>query len=387
MPQYLHHHLKLHHLHFTEINELYVSLSLQSFALGLVGIFVPIYLYSLNISINALAIFFIILFFTSIITYPIAAKMTSYFGPKHIIALSYVILFCYVLFLFLLSEMTILIYPTAITGGIGAGMFWIARHIDFAAVINNKNTINKFSNLQIFYILAQATSPFIGGVIATNFGIGYGFLTAAIGLIFAIYPLLRTPEPIVPRKTYIKPMRTAPARHLIANFAMNTQSTVGLYTWPLFIYLTVGTYQNVGIIATISLILSVFVLHKIAQFGSPKRIDKILNFGIILRTITHLLRRFANSFSMALGTNMLGDTTDALVSVPYAARFYKGARKYDIPAYLTDMEIAGGLGKISVWIVVMAVSLKYGLKTGLMVSFIQAALILPLIKFIEPIKK
>ena len=387
MSQYLHHHLKMHHLHFTEVNELYVSLSLQAFSLGLIGIFVPIFIYTLGFSVATLATFFVVTFFSSIITYPVSAKLTSLVGPKHIIALSYIILFVYVLLLFLLPAKNQLIYPTAVAGGVGAGMFWLARHIDFATVTSGKNTMKKLSTLLIFYIIAQATAPFIGGVIATNFGIGYGFLAASIGLLIAIYPLLRTPEPIVPRKTHIRPMRTAPARHLIANFAMNSQTTVGLYTWPLFIYLTVGTYQNVGLIASASLMLSVILLHTVGQFGTEKKSEKILRLGIISRALTHLIRRFANSFPLAFGTNILGDVTDVLVSVPYTARFYNGARKYDIPAYLTDMEIAGGLGKISIWIVLMAVSLQFGLKTGLMVSFIQAALMMPLIKLIEPIHK
>jgi MFS family permease len=387
MPQYLHHHLKMHHLHFTEVNELYISLSLQAFALGLTGIFVPIYIYTLGFSVTALATFFIVAFFAGILTYPAAAKLTSSIGPKHVIALSYIFLFCYVLTLFLLPTNNQLLYVSAIIGGVGAGMFWIARHIDFATIINSKNTVKKLSTLLIFYIIAQASSPFIGGVIATNFGIGYGLLASSVGLLTAIYPLLRTPEPIVPRKTRIRPMRTAPARHLIANFAMQSQTTVGLYTWPLFIFLIVGSYQNVGLIATISLMLSVFMLHKVGHFGSQKKSEKVFRIGLISRTFVHIIRRFSSSFPQTLSVNILGDLTDVLVSVPFTARFYNGARKYDIPAYLTDMEIAGGLGKISVWLVLMTVSIQFGLKAGLMATFIQAAIMMPVLHLIEPLKK
>lgn len=377
----------MHQLHFTQVNELYISLSLQAFSLGLIGIFVPIYIYNLGFSVATLATFFVVLFFSSIITYPVSAKLTGLFGPKHVIALSYLILFCYILLLFLLPDYQTLLYPTAIAGGVGAGMFWLARHIDFAAVISNKNTVKKLSTLMIFYIIAQASAPFVGGVIATNFGIGYGLIASCIGLLSAIYPLLRTSEPIVPRKTRIKPLRTAPVRHMIANFAYNTQTTVGLYTWPFFIFLIVGTYQNVGLIATVSLLLSVYTLHLIGRFETDKKSEKILKLGLGTRALTHLIRRFAGSFPQALGVNILGDLTDVLVSVPYTARFYKGARTYDIPAYLTDMEIAGGLGKISVWIVLMGVSLQFGLKAGLMATFLQAAIMMPLLHLIEPIEK
>jgi MFS family permease len=385
MPQYLHYHLKLHHLHFTEINELYISFSLHAFSLGLIGIFVPIYIYRLGFSVPALSMFFIASIIASIIIFPTAARFTNRFGPKHAIALSYIILFFYIFLLYLLPDNKILLYPTAIAGGLGAGMFWLARHIDFATVISAKNTTSKFSNLLIFLTFSQALSPFLGGVIATNFGIGYGLLATCTGLLLAIYPLLRTPEPIVPRKTKIRIFRTAPPRHMIANFACNAQSSVGLYTWPLFIFLVVNTYQNVGIIASASLIVVVALLHTIGRMGGQNKSRKILKMGIISRSIVHTCRIFAQTFSLTLGVNILGDISDTLMTVPYANRFYKGARTYDIPAYLVDMEIAGSFGKILIWVVLIIASLLFSFQTALIITFILAALLMPLLRLIEPV--
>jgi hypothetical protein len=206
-------------------------------------------------------------------------------------------------------------------------------------------------------------------------------------LIAAIYPLLRTPEPIIPKKTSIKIFRTAPLRHMIANFAMNGQTNVGLYTWSLFIFLVVNTYQNVGIISSASLFISILTLHTIGKSGNKKQSEHILKIGIGARSLVHFIRNFANTFSQTLGTNILGDLTDYLVSVPYASRFYNGARKYDISAYLTDMEIAGALGKILMWSILLIGSMLFDLRSGLYLTFLYAVVLMPLTHLIAPMKQ
>ncbi|HVF69003.1 MAG TPA: MFS transporter [Xanthomonadales bacterium] len=386
MPNYLNHHIKLHHLHFTEINELYISLSLQAFASGLVGIFVPIYLYNLGFSISSLAMFFIVTILTNIILYPLTAKAVGWYGPKHIIAISYILMFFYVIMLYLLPTNPQALYPAAIMGGIASVMFWMARHIDFATVISARSTTSKFSTLLIFLTIVQALAPLIGGVIATNYGIQYGFLGTCIGLLFAIYPLIKTPEPVVPRKTEIKIFQTAPIRHMIANFAINAQGTVAAFQWPLFIFLVVKTYQDVGVVSSASLIIVVVLLHFMGKMDDHGQKSKMLKVGSNFRSLVHISRTFVQSFSAALGINLLGDITDTLVSVPYAARFYGGARRYDIPAYLVDMEIAGGFGKIAPWIILIGMNTFLNLQTALIATFLMAALLMPLLRLIEPIQ-
>ncbi len=387
MPQYLNHHLKLHHIHFTQINELYVSFSLHAFSTGLVGIFVPIYIYNLGFSIIELCVFFIISILTNIILYLPTAKLVSWYGPKHIIALSYIMMFFYIIMLYILPSHPQALCPAAIMGGIAADFFWIARHTDFATIITNRNTANKFTTLLTLSVIAQALAPLIGGVIATRYGINYALLGTCVGLLIAIYPLIKTPEPVVPRKTRIRLFRTAPPRHMVANFASNAEGSVGMYTWPLFIFLVVKTYQDVGIVSSASLLIVIALLHFMGKIGSQGKNSAILKTGSNLRSGVHLIRAFTQSFLAALGINILGDVTSTLVSVPYASRFYRGARKYDIPAYLVDMEIAGALGKMSVWLVLMIGSIFFNIQTALIITFVFAALLMPLLRLIEPLKE
>lgn len=384
MSQYLHHHLKLHHLHFTEINELYISLSLQAFSMGLIGIFVPLYLYVLNYSLASIALYFIVFSTIKMLAFPLSTYLVMQLGPKHIMMLSYAYMFLYIVLLYVLPQYPNGFFPAAIIAGICSGLFWMARHIDMASIMSQKTPTTEISNLLIAITVAQAFAPLIGGVIATTYGIEYTLLGTAIGLLLAMYPLRKTLEPVIPQEYHLKLFKTAPLRHLIANSAMNAQSNVSTYIWPLYIFLVVSTYQNVGLIASASLVLVVILLHILGKLGDRGKNHQMLKIGSRLRSVVHAGRTLTQSFAAVLGVNILGDITDTITSVPYAVHFYGNAKKYGAPNYLTDLEIIGSVGTIIIWGVLFIAASLTDQKTALIITFILAALLMPLLRLIEP---
>ncbi len=387
MPEYLHQHLKVHHPHLTEMNELYFSISLYVFSFGLVGIFVPIYIYNLEFSTVQLAMYFMITEGVRTVFNPTASMLVKKYGPKHILIFSYVLMFFYVLALYGLPFYRFLLYPAGTIGGIALCIFWMARHIDLATIISDHEPTTQYTTLLIFSYIAQGMAPLTGGIIATQFGIGYGFLAAGLGLLLASYPLLKTLEPHTLKGANIKLFKTAPTKHLIANFAMNAQSIVGILIWPLFIFLAVETYQDVGLIATVSLLTSILVLRTVGKMGDRGKNSAVLKLGSTMRSAVHVIRTFSRSFFNTLGVNLLGDLTDNMTAVPYTMRFYEGARKYGIAPYLTDMEIAGGLGKVFPWLIILILGAHLDLRTTLIVTFVTAALLTPFIRLIEPLQE
>lgn len=383
MPHVLHRHIQLHRLHYTEMNELYASLSLHAFASGLVAIFVPIYLYNLNFSITVIAVFFIIGNLTKCLIYRPTAAMAGRFGPKHVLLASYILTFIYTLLLFLLPERQWLLYPAALMHGLSAGVFWLSRHIDTASVISSERPTMEYSRLQILSLIAASSAPLFGGLIAAFFGIKYSLLGSGLVLLLAMYPLLKTLEPVLSANTLLPLFKTAPPKHLLANFAMNFQSIVAVLVWPLFIFLVVMSYEKVGIIASASLLLIVVVTWVSGKWGDRGKNAQILRVGSILRSGVHITRGFARSFTSALGVNVLGDVTDTLASVPYAVRYYESARRYGVAAYLIDMEVAGDIGKMIMWGLLIGFTLAFGLQTAMVLIFCLAAVLTPLLSLIE----
>lgn len=383
MPQYLHHHIKLHHLHYTEMNELYISLSIYAFSVGLVGIFVPIYLYSLGLSIGVMASYFIAIYLTKMVIYRPTAALAARFGPKHVLVISYFLSFGYTVLLYFLGESLWLLYPAAVMGGLAHGMFWLSRHIHTATVISSRHPTAQYSTLQIFSLVAASSAPLVGGFIASFYGIQYALLGSGLGLLVAIYPLFKTLEIVTPSKARLPLLKSAPTKHLVANFAMNLQSIVAILIWPLFIYLVVMSYEKVGIIASASLFLIVGVTWVSGWLGDRGKNTRILHIGSNLRSLVHIARGFSRTFAFALGVNVLGDVTDTLASVPYAVRYYENARSHGIAAYLVDMEIVGDISKILAWGILYVGSLALGLHAGIIITFIVAAVVTPFLRLIE----
>ena len=85
-------HLFHHHLNFLknrELNELYISVAVKSFAVSMISIFIPIFLIKdLNYSLTSVLIFFAILSATHAIFVIPAAKIASKYGFKHSILYS-----------------------------------------------------------------------------------------------------------------------------------------------------------------------------------------------------------------------------------------------------------------------------------------------------------
>lgn len=383
MPQYLHDHIKLHRIHFSEVNELYISLSLRAFAIGLVGIFVPIYLLVLGFSLNLIAGFFIVMFGIKALIHPLTAWMSARYGPKHIVVFSYIASFIYIMMLFVLPQYMWLLYPAALIGGVADGWFWLARHIDWAAVAGRKKASSEYSWLLIFSNIAMAMAPLVGGVVASAFGIGYALLGAGAGLLLAIYPLLKTLEPAVPRSTNLSLFKVAPWQHLAANFAMNFQSVVSVLFWPIFIYLIVLSYDTLGVIASASLLLVLLTTWFLGRLGDGGKNTQVLKSGTRLRTLVHIARVPVQSFPAAMAVNVVGDVTDMLASAPYSIRYYEAARRHGIVAYLVDMEIVGDIAKAASWALLWGLYALFGLSAALIITFVLAAVLMPLLRWIE----
>jgi MFS family permease len=76
---------------FNELNELYVAMLVRGMSLGMMGIFVPIFLLRLGYSLTAILTIICIYFFTRTFVDIGAAFLVARFGPKHIMVLGQVL--------------------------------------------------------------------------------------------------------------------------------------------------------------------------------------------------------------------------------------------------------------------------------------------------------
>ena len=132
-----HHHYHIFsHLLRDKLRAIYMNISLQSFAMSMVSIFVPIYLLKLGYSLNQ-TLFYVLLEWLSFGLFaPISAWLSSKFGFKHILLFRLPLTITSLLLLSFIESISISIYFVAVLIGISGSMY----------VIPLNNLFVKYSN-------------------------------------------------------------------------------------------------------------------------------------------------------------------------------------------------------------------------------------------------
>ncbi|MCK4926994.1 MAG: hypothetical protein KAS11_00875, partial [Candidatus Aenigmarchaeota archaeon] len=129
---HFHHHMHKIHLLKNELSEVYMNLALESFALSLISIFVPIYILSVGYSFDYMILFFMIYYGCIGIFAPVSASLANRFGFKHIILFRTPLLIAFLLGLHNIESLMFSPLVLAAFGGFGSSLYWISINSIFA---------------------------------------------------------------------------------------------------------------------------------------------------------------------------------------------------------------------------------------------------------------
>ncbi len=199
-------HTVTHSKHFwrnakmSELGELYISMTLKTFAFSMIGVFVPIYLYQLGYSLPVIALYFVVYFSFRIPVNYLAGEFTARYGPKHTISYAYVITLLYLGMLLTMEHYNWPLWFLALSASASISLFFVAYHVDFSRIKETKNVGSELSHMYMLQRVASAIGPLMGGLIATVFGVHLVIAMSIVIVLLAIIPLMMTREPMRPRK-------------------------------------------------------------------------------------------------------------------------------------------------------------------------------------------
>ncbi|OYT41261.1 hypothetical protein B6U80_01745 [Candidatus Pacearchaeota archaeon ex4484_26] len=331
-----------------ELDEFYISIALRFFALSMVGIFLPIYLFfKLNLPLPVVMYFFIIFAIFFALAAFMAAKIASQIGFKHLILMSIPFEITFFFLLILLPFFRIPLFLVSITGAVSRGFYWIGHHTDLA-----KFTLRKKRGEEVglaFFVNTGAAllGPLAGGLILTFFNFTVLFLIGSLILLISTVPLFFSKDV---HEKFSFSLKKVFKRASLKDAAAFTSQGIAIGSsgvlWPLFIFLILGGYFSLGLIGTLSGAISAFSAILVGKFSDKlgKRFFIRLGafsfaglwfFRTIVRTIFHvyLITLFAFIPGMA--------------SVPMDTLAYSKARfSKRIEEYLVFREIFLNLGRI-----------------------------------------
>ena len=182
-----------------EMTEIYVSMAIRAFALSLLSLFVPLYLYiELGYSLSVTLGFFIVYASVFALATPLTAKITAKIGLKHSILLSVPMYIIYFILLYGLKSYAIPVYFVSVFYGLGNAFFWIAFHIEFTKFSNHEHRGEEVGKRRAIGLIAGLSGPLVGGVLIDSIGFEFVFVLASVLLFLSAIFLFFSKEIHIP---------------------------------------------------------------------------------------------------------------------------------------------------------------------------------------------
>jgi hypothetical protein len=279
------------------------------------------------------------------------------------------------------------IWLLAVVSGLSSSLSWISYHIDFSKAKHKKTTSLELSRMQALMTVSGAVAPFVGGLLATQYNISLSFTIAMAFLVLASFPLFRTGEPHIARELDMKKIDTKKIRKdLIGAFGVG-QHFANLYeVWPLFIFLIVGTYESVGSLESLSLLIAVFTTLYIGRKVKSTNRHKILERGGLIEGTLWFLRSFTQTIFHVLSFNILHAFVSPLVRIPYFSEMYMHTDEESRVEYILWMERAIDFGRTFMFLSLALMSLIFSIKAAFIISFVFAGIGALMTSSIRPAK-
>ncbi|MDO8511485.1 MAG: MFS transporter [Nanoarchaeota archaeon] len=346
-----------------ELTQIYFSVALRSFAISLISIFIPLYLFQeKGLSFEQTLLFFI---FYSVIfagTMPLAAKFASRFGIKHSIMVAVPLYISFVALMYSSSSAVMQLLLTSSTLGASQAFYWMGMHLAFFHASHRKHRGEEVGIRSGVTVLSAMLGPFIGGLLITFAGFKAVFGLTTFILSASAVVLLLSKDGHVP---YHFSMRAVFDKKYWKDslFFVSRGSHVIVQgvIWPLFIFFILKSYFTMGIVGSLMSLSSAVLFWGVGRYSDHSDKRKIMRWGSIAESGTWVLMGLVKTVPQVFAVTVLSSLVNAVRESPTGALEYDKA-KGQIAAYFVNREVFICLGRILALSVVLATSnLAHGL--------------------------
>lgn len=367
---------------FSEMAKMYVTGFLKKFAQGLVGVFIPIYMIRSGYSVQAVFLYFALVYGFNAIFSIFSAKLTARLGPKHVMRLGFFLQFITALLLSNFDSLPMPVLLVSIVHAASASFYWLPYHVYFSKIKHTVKGGQQVSWLQAMEKIGSMIGPVLGGVLATFFGGAALFYMAAFILAVAIVVLMISPEPMDTKQKldYKNLLNFKDWRTTVSYSAFISEESIAIIVWPLFLAVAVfssDNYLRIGSIISIATIFSTLVALPIGKLLDKIKGNKVMTFGTSLNALLYLPRILVSSYPTAMIMTVLSEPA----SLIHRLAFYKGYYDSvdDFPrqrvSYIARNEIVANGSCGIIWLGFTAIAGSVSGYTICAIAFIVAAVL------------
>lgn len=368
-----------HHFHLqnknAELNKVYWAMSLKTFAFSVIAIFIPIYLYKLNYSFRDILFYYALQCFLCAVGEYFSGLLVAKVGSKKILATSFPLMALSLFFLLTLNVYRWPLWFLAVTASIPLPLFWVPYHNNFSKATDKKKAGRQIGKIGILVASLGALGPLLGGVVAEVFGMQFTITISILTLIVAIPFVFRGQEILEKRPmkmsnfSFKKNLRDMGA---YAGYGVEAASTSVI--WPLFVFLVVGNYKEVGFISTAALLLAIATMIFVGKITDKYERGKVLKFGSYFNFIADAGRVIATTVGGAYLTTTMSTISGVFMQIPFISKYYVRADEEPRMEYIVGMEIFVDAMTSFLFVVLIFASYFLNIKEVLLLGIVIGAL-------------
>jgi len=350
-----------------EIKELYTSVAIKDFAVSMIALFEPIFLYyELHLPLYMVMLFYAVIYTPYIFLLPFSGKIACKFGFEHSMAYATPFFIIYLALLYASRGNPNLIWLAALIICAYKIFYWPSYNANFARYSNQEHRAKILTFIRMISTVLIILGPILGGLILKFFGFSVLFIVASFLMFVSFIPMMTTKEKFYPSHfSYWKTIKMLIRRKYIkqALSFMGFAEELSIMTfWPIFMFLTFDkNFMLLGIIAaTSSLGFSLFGFYIGRLIDKKKEIYKVLRPAIVVQSLIWFLKMLSRTiFEVGLLDILHWGNRGAIYPTQFSI-IYKKANQHGNLRYMIFHEMALAIGKAGIAWILFFIFLNFG---------------------------
>jgi len=320
-----------------QVKELFVSTTLVNFALAMVMLFEPIYLYQIGYPLQKIMLFYMITYVLYFFLMPLGGKFASKKGYESGILVGTILWIIFYVALYFIAKFDWLFYVAPVIFAVQKMFYWPSYHADFARYSDDREEGREISGITVAGSLVYIIGPAVAGFIIYEWGYGALFTLASIIFLISNVPTLVTKEVFMPgqfsyAETY-KALTSKEQRRAVFSYLGYGEELILMTVWPIFIALIINNALDIGLIVALATLVTTIITLFIGRLSDMKNKRKVLRLGAAFYSLSWFVRLFVTATGHVFFVDTLSRLGKNTVMVPQVALTYEMAKAKKVDAH------------------------------------------------------
>ncbi|QKQ98951.1 hypothetical protein GKQ38_05570 [Candidatus Nanohaloarchaea archaeon] len=335
-----------------EISQIYAYEFLQKMALGLISIFMPIYILQTSLGLSWAFNFLIVEYGAMmLLSFPISYVIAK-IGFKHSLVVSY---FFYLPAILSLRVFTVTPKVVILSGALmafGKSFHWLALHAEFAVDSQSKTRGKQTGRMLGLPRIARALAPAIGGALMAYVGFGSLVAVSIFFLGLSAIPLMASRDHRDPMSYSLRGLLERKHAVLGSLFILRgVGSATGKYLFPIYVFFIASGSLDAGIVGSLVNLGSVVFALSIGHMTDRVNEKKLIVAGTVLSAALFSARALVGTALQAYIVSFSAGLIMMIYFIPVFSDLTDLAEKEDVLEFYAFREIFLGIGRVATLIV------------------------------------